>query len=97
MKEIEFISTLDNYDQNRIRVHLTTENGDLKDIMYQYETLFNNKWIAIVRYDCAHGFFSSRCFISQWRQREAINRNGFIKKRIQICRARFERQMGMIS
>ena len=25
--------------------------------MIQYETLINGKWISIVRYDCAHGFF----------------------------------------
>jgi hypothetical protein len=31
MREIEFISPLDAYDQNRIRVHLITEDGDLKD------------------------------------------------------------------
>jgi hypothetical protein len=57
MKEIEFISLLDNNGQNRIRVHLITEKGDLTDIMYQFETFFDGKWIAIVRYDCAHGFF----------------------------------------
>ncbi len=26
------------------------------DIVVQYETLFEGKWIAIVRYDCAHGY-----------------------------------------
>ena len=57
MKQIEFFSYLDVIECNRIRVRLITENGDLVDIMYQYETLFNESWTAIVRYDCAHGFF----------------------------------------
>jgi len=57
MKQIEFFSYLDVFECNRIRVRLITENGDLVDIMYQYETLLNENWTAIVRYDCAHGFF----------------------------------------
>jgi hypothetical protein len=57
MKQIEFISPLDDYDTNRIRVRLTTDGGHLQDVMYQYETLIDNQWAAIVRYDCAHGFF----------------------------------------
>ena len=48
---------MDNHQLNRLRVRLITENGELIDIVYQYETLLNDKWIAIVRYDCAHGFF----------------------------------------
>jgi hypothetical protein len=57
MRTIEFTSSLDDCDHNHIRVRLVIENGDVKDIMYQYETFYNNKWLAIVRYDCAHGFF----------------------------------------
>ncbi len=25
--------------------------------MLQYEAMIDEKWVAIVRYDCAHGFF----------------------------------------
>ena len=57
MKEIEFIIYLDNQQLNRLRVRLITENGELIDVLYQYESLINNNWVAIVRYDCAHGFF----------------------------------------
>ncbi|MDR0611890.1 MAG: hypothetical protein LBG45_00085 [Dysgonamonadaceae bacterium] len=57
MKTIEFISSLDEYGYNRIRVRLVTDNGNLSDIMYQYETLIDEQWVAIVRYDCVHGFF----------------------------------------
>jgi len=57
MKKIEFISYLDSLGQNRIRVRLITQNGDLQDIMFQYEIQIDNEWVSIVRYDCAHGFF----------------------------------------
>jgi hypothetical protein len=56
MKEIEFISSLDHQELNRLRVRLTTENGELTDVMYQFESFINNQWTGIVRYDCAHGF-----------------------------------------
>ena len=57
MKEIEFLSPLDNQNLNCLRVRLITENGELIDIMYQFESLINTKWTPIVRYDCAHVFF----------------------------------------
>lgn len=57
MKEIEFIVYLDNQQLNRLRVRLITENGELIDVLYQYESFINDNWVAIVRYDCAHGFF----------------------------------------
>jgi len=57
VREIEFISLLDNLDLNRLRVRLITESGELTDVMYQFESFINKKWVAIVRYDCAHGFF----------------------------------------
>jgi len=57
MKTIEFISYLDILELNRIRVRLLTKNGDLHDVMFQYETVIAGEWVAIVRYDCRHGFF----------------------------------------
>ena len=27
------------------------------DVVYQYESFIDGKWIPVVRYDCAHGFF----------------------------------------
>lgn len=35
--------------------------GKVVDIVIQYETFINNKWVPIVRYDCAHGFFHRDC------------------------------------
>lgn len=57
MREIKFIIYLDNQQLNRLRVRLITENGELIDVLYQYESFINNNWVAIVRYDCSHGFF----------------------------------------
>lgn len=37
MKEIEFTVYLDNQQLNRLRVRLITENGELIDVLYQYE------------------------------------------------------------
>ena len=64
MRKIEFTSYLDVWRQNRIRVRLITENGDLQDVMFQYETLLDEEWTAIVRYDCAHGFFHRDVLLS---------------------------------
>lgn len=57
MKEIEFILLLDYQQFNRIRVRLKTVKGELTDVMYQYESFINKKWVELVRFDCAHGFF----------------------------------------
>src|SRR4030065_773190 len=35
--------------------HLT-DKGKVIEFVVQYETLFENKWVAIVRYDTAHGY-----------------------------------------
>ena len=43
MKEIEFISSLDALDLNRLRVRLKTENGELTDLMFQFESKINTK------------------------------------------------------
>ena len=37
MRQIEFLSYLDTVENNRIRVRLLTENGNLIDVMYQIE------------------------------------------------------------
>ena len=42
---------------DRLRIRYDIEKGKVIDFVIQYESFINNKWIAIVRYDCAHGFF----------------------------------------
>ena len=57
MKQKEFFKILDKERSDRLRVRLEIEKGELINIVVQYESLINNKWIAIVRYDIEHGFF----------------------------------------
>ena len=57
MGKKEFFKYLDKYSNERIRIKITVENGKVVDIVVRYETLIEGKWHAIVRYDCAHGFF----------------------------------------
>ncbi len=57
MKEKVFTVLLDKVGNDRLRVRLQIDNGGLMDIVYQYEALIDMQWTAIVRYDCAHGFF----------------------------------------
>ena len=57
MNKKEFLKFLDKFGSERLRVRLTIENGQIKDLVIQYESLINEKWIVIVRYDLNHGFF----------------------------------------
>jgi len=57
LKKKEFLKHLDNEGLERVRMKIVVDKGKVKDIVVQYETLLNDKWIAIIRYDCAHGFF----------------------------------------
>ena len=57
MKEISFQKFLDNSRTEKLRIKIRTEKGKVKDIVVQYESFIEGKWIAILRYDCAHGFF----------------------------------------
>jgi hypothetical protein len=38
-------------------VRLEIDKGELTNLVVQYESLIENKWTAIVRYDIEHGFF----------------------------------------
>ena len=40
--------------QERIRIHLKIERGQINDLVVQLET-WNKKWIPVVRYNYAHG------------------------------------------
>jgi hypothetical protein len=57
VKEKEFESFLDKDEDQRLRVRMKIENGELIDVVFQYESFIEKKWYPIVRYDCAHGFF----------------------------------------
>jgi hypothetical protein len=43
-------------DIDRKRHEHITEKGKVAGFVVQYETLFEGKWVPIVRYDTAHGY-----------------------------------------
>lgn len=57
MNDKEFFIFLGLHFKDRIRVHFLKDKGEILDLVIQYEATINGKWVAIVRYDCAHGFF----------------------------------------
>lgn len=40
-----------------MRLKIKTNKGTVLDIVVQYESKIKEQWKAVVRYDCAHGFF----------------------------------------
>lgn len=57
MNETSYQKFLDEFENEKIRMKIHTEKGNLVDIVVQYESFINNKWQPIIRYDCSHGFF----------------------------------------
>ncbi len=53
----EFFKILNLSKTDRMRVKLDIYRGKLADIVLQYESWIEEKWIPIIRYDMAHGFF----------------------------------------
>lgn len=49
MKEVNFEIILDKHGNDRLRVRLNIEKGELIDVVFQYETLIEDKWYPIVR------------------------------------------------
>ena len=57
MRTKEYTALLGKDNSDRLRIRLRTEKNELIDVVYQYEAFIDKVWVAIVRYDCAHGFF----------------------------------------
>lgn len=55
MGETEYIIYLDEAQQDRYRHFHRTERGKVVLFRIQYEALIDQQWVAIVRYDTAHG------------------------------------------
>jgi len=72
MNEKEFYIYLGNKLADRIRVKFSKEKGIIIDLVIQYEAVVKEKWYAIVRYDCAHGFF----------HRDTLKPNGEKEKKV---------------
>ena len=54
MKETEFLIQLGPAD--RLREHHVRSRGRIISFTVQYETLWQGRWLPVVRYDTAHGF-----------------------------------------
>ncbi|MBI4824654.1 MAG: hypothetical protein HY805_10580 [Nitrospirae bacterium] len=57
MGKKEFTKELIPGGDDRLRVKINIEKGKVVDVVVQYESRIKDKWYAIVRYDCSHGFF----------------------------------------
>ncbi|MGI8482673.1 MAG: DUF7718 family protein [Thermomicrobiales bacterium] len=40
---------------NSLRIRISTETVDVTSLTVQYETWIDGEWVAVVRYDTAHG------------------------------------------
>ena len=54
MRKVEFRTLLD--DDNALRVRFESEQGKILRFVVQFECRFEGEWVAVVRYDTAHGF-----------------------------------------
>jgi len=72
MNEKEFLIYLGHQLNDRLRVRFTKETGEIIDLVIQYEAMIDGKWVSIVRYDCAHGFF----------HRDLLHPNGDKEKKV---------------
>ncbi len=52
----EFVKTISPSGEDRLRMKIETDKGQVVDVMVQYEAKLKGKWHALVRYDCSHGF-----------------------------------------
>ena len=53
----EFTKFISPDAEDRLRVKIKIEKGEVVDLTVQYEARFGGRWLEIIRYDCAHGFF----------------------------------------
>jgi len=56
MVKKEFTKTISQSHNDRLRIKIETEKGNVVDMVVQYEAKFDEEWHPIVRYDCSHGF-----------------------------------------
>lgn len=74
MKEIAYQIFLDADGFEKLRIKFHTDKGKILDVVVQYESFIKNKWIAIIRYDCSHGFFHRDVlYPKEEREKQTIN------------------------
>jgi hypothetical protein len=49
IKSKEFTKILDKNEQDRLRIKIKVDTGELVDIVVQFETLVEEKWLAVVK------------------------------------------------
>ena len=57
MGKKEFTKKLNPEGNDRLRIKIASEKGEVVDLVVQFETRIKEKWVPIVRYDCSHGYF----------------------------------------
>ena len=57
MNRKAYFKQLGNELIDRLRVRFDIKKGKVIDFVVQYESNITDKWVAIVRFDCMHGFF----------------------------------------
>jgi len=57
MAKKEFTKIISPSGEDRLRMIIETDRGQVVDIVVQYEAKLDREWHPIVRYDCSHGFF----------------------------------------
>lgn len=56
MRSISYQDMLGWQGTDWLRVRVTTDRGEVLNFTVQYETIVRGERLAVVRYDCAHGF-----------------------------------------
>ncbi|MEP7170499.1 MAG: hypothetical protein ABI855_14110 [Bacteroidota bacterium] len=72
MKEISYQKFLNDDENEKLRIKISTEKGKVTDVVIQYESFLNEKWTPIIRYDCAHGFFHRDVIFQKEKEKQAI-------------------------
>ncbi len=68
--EKQFLDYLENSLNDRFRCEFETHKGKVTQIsVVQYETRLRGRWVPVVRYDTAHGFFHRDIYFSRGRRR----------------------------
>lgn len=56
MPIIDYADFLDEVGLDWLRVRIATDRGLVTNFTVQYETVIDGRRLAVIRYDCAHGF-----------------------------------------
>ena len=68
--EKQFLDFLGDSSEDRMRCVFETRQGEVVDVnVVQYETFLRGKWVPVVRYDTAHGFFHRDVYLLAGKKR----------------------------